>query len=79
VIFLIQFDPQCEQLKVFERFEDALRATAQAAKQNLELDLLRQGIRDEVVILEAASEDVIRRTHRRYFETLEEMLEKKAS
>ncbi len=34
----------------------------------MELDLNRRGIDHEVVLLEAASEDVLRRTHRRYFE-----------
>ena len=76
MVFLIRFDPPNQKLVLFECFEDGQLAEAQKERLRLELDLLAQGIRDEVVILEAAGEDVIRRTHRRYFETLEQILRK---
>ena len=47
---------------------------AEGARLEMELDLNRRSIDREVVILEAASEDAVRRTHRRYFENLEELL-----
>jgi hypothetical protein len=34
----------------------------------IELDLNKRGVDHEVVLLEAASEEALRRTHRRYFE-----------
>jgi len=37
----------------------------------MELELHRRGIKHEVVLLEAASEEAVRRTHRRYFESLD--------
>ena len=40
----------------------------------IELDLNRKGVGDEVVLLEAASEHALRQTHRRYFEDLREIL-----
>jgi len=39
----------------------------------LELELHRQGVEREIVLLEAQSEDALRRTHRRYFESLEDL------
>jgi len=38
-----------------------------------EYDRRQVGIRHEVVLLEAATEDALRQTHRRYFETLSEL------
>ena len=37
---------------------------------DLEIELLRRGQVREVVLLEAASEEALRKTHRRYFEDL---------
>ena len=74
MIFLIQYNRKGGQLICFERFSDAERKKAYDAKFDLELRLNQQGNRDEVVILEAADEAAVRRTHRRYFETLEQLL-----
>ena len=49
------------------------RAIAQKARFKLELELNDQDVDDEVVLLEAASEDILRRTHRRYFEDLQDL------
>jgi hypothetical protein len=38
------------------------------------LELNRKGIDHEVVLLDAASEDALRMTHRRYFEDLRQIL-----
>jgi hypothetical protein len=51
-------------------FEDSRRVEASAAKLELEISLLGTEAVVEVVLLEAASEDHLRKTHRRYFETL---------
>jgi hypothetical protein len=40
----------------------------------MELELNRLGIEREVVLLEADTEEALRRTHRRYFEGLAELL-----
>ena len=74
MIFLIQYNRKGGRLVRFERFSDSDRKTAYDAKFDLELRLNRQDNRDEVVILEAADEAAVRRTHRRYFETLEQLL-----
>jgi len=49
---------------------------AQNARLDLELRLFRFGIEREVVILEAESEELVRRTHGRYFYTLRELIQK---
>ena len=50
------------------RDEQAL-AKAENLRLEMELGLGRRGVDNEVVLLEAASEEALRRTHRRYFET----------
>jgi len=75
VIFLIEYDRSKGQMVRSQAFEDAQRHEADALRLQLELELNRQKIEHEVVLLEAASEDALRQTHRRYFENLREMLE----
>ena len=67
-------DRDSGKMVTFQTFDDSERETAESARLELELELNRRGVEREVVILEAASEEAVRRTHRRYFETLEELL-----
>ena len=50
-------------------FADAERKIASDTRLALEIDQRQQGIEREVVLLDAASETALRKTHRRYFET----------
>ncbi len=75
MIFLIEYNRPEGRLVTFERFTDSERLKAQKSRLDLELDLNRRDINHEVVLLEAASENAVRRTHRRYFETLRQILE----
>ena len=75
MIFLIEYNRPEGRLVTFQRFQDSERLKAQNAWLDLELDLNRKGVDHEVVLLEAASEAALRRTHRRYFETLRQILE----
>ena len=74
MIFLIQYNRKRREMVRFERFEDSERQIAYDIKFDLELRLNRESNRDEVVILEASSEEAVRKTHRRYFETLEQLV-----
>ena len=74
MIFLIEYDRDRGKLITFTSYQDRERKNAESARLELELDLNRRNVEHEVVILEAATEDAVRRTHRRYFETLEELL-----
>jgi len=69
MIFLIEYDRRKGELITLKRFRDSDRLKAQNKRLEIELDLNHKGINHEVVLLEAAKEAMIRRTHRRYFET----------
>ncbi len=74
MIFLIEYDRKQGELLKFQKFDDMDREKARQAMLELELELNSRGERHEVVILEASSEAAVRRTHRRYFESLEQLL-----
>jgi hypothetical protein len=75
MFFLIEYDRPEGRLVTFQRFQDSGRLKAQSARLDLELDLNRRRVNHEVVLLEAASEEALRRTHGRYFKTLRQILE----
>jgi hypothetical protein len=73
VTFLIEYDRNGGRIVKMERFEDEDRVKAQESRLELELELNRENIEHEVVLLEAATEEDVRKTHRRYFEDLHEL------
>lgn len=68
MLFRIQYDRQRGALVAFRSFASSEQRGADEARLELELQLNRQGIDHEVVLLEADSEKALRRSHRRYFE-----------
>jgi hypothetical protein len=74
MIFLIEYDRSQGRIVTFKAFKDSARQEAEDSRLQLELDLNRLGTEREVVLLEAASEEALRRTHRRYFEDLAELV-----
>lgn len=72
MIFLIQYNRKQGRIVRIESFVDA--DLNQAEELRLELDLGQEGIDDEIVLLEAENEEAVRRTHRRYFEDLNELV-----
>src|SRR5437762_2421427 len=75
VIFLIEYNRNAGNLVTFRNFDNSQRREAEDSRLGIELDLNRKGIDHEVVLLDAASEEALRRTHRRYFEDLRQILE----
>jgi hypothetical protein len=73
MLFLIEYDRSQKLLVTFKTFANEQRREAKDERLELELNLNRSGINHEVVILEAPTEAHLRRTHRRYFETLEQL------
>jgi hypothetical protein len=67
MIFLIEYNRPLGRIVTFREFDDAQRREAVDARLEIELELNRQGVDHEVVLLEAESEEAIRRTHQRYF------------
>ena len=74
MIFLIQYNREQGRIVSLESFPDSDLNQAEDERLTLELALGRKAIDDEVVLLEAASEKAVRRTHRRYFEDLQELV-----
>ena len=73
VIYLIHYDRVSSILVSIKEFSEVDRALATKERVDLEIALCAQGLQQEVVLLEAESEDVLRTTHRRYFETLDQL------
>ena len=69
-LFLIRYDRQTGIGEILERYPREQRAEASAALLQLELT---KPPHIEVVILESDSEEIIRKTHGRYFKTLREL------
>jgi hypothetical protein len=72
MLFLIEYDRKSGRLVTLKHFSDEQRDEANGARLDLELQQLGRLARaHEIVVLEAADEDALRRTHRRYFERLD--------
>ncbi len=73
MIFLIEYNRPEGRLVKFETFENFQQVEAERLRLETELELNRRGIEHEVVLLEAMTEEALRRTHRRYFENLTQL------
>jgi hypothetical protein len=74
MIFLIEYSRPEGRIVTLRQFVDSERARAQDERLDIELALNRSGAEHEVVLLEAADKDALRRTHQRYFDDLAEIL-----
>jgi hypothetical protein len=74
MIFLVEYARDQGRIVTFKAFDNNDSMLAKNARLELELDLNRRGLEHEVVLLEAESEQALRRTHRRYFDTLTELV-----
>ncbi len=74
MIFLIEYNRPEGRIVTFTVFDDSERLKAENSRLDLELDLNRRRQDHEVVLLEAASEEALRRTHRRYFEDASQIM-----
>ena len=73
MLFLIEYDRSRGSIVHLREFDDNSREIAEDARLDLELDLNRQGVEHEIVLLDAPSEEALRRTHGRYFESVAEL------
>jgi len=74
MIFLIEYNRSEGRIVTFRDFDASQREEAEEARLEIEMTLNRRGVDHEVVLMEAESEDALRRTHRRYFEELRQIL-----
>lgn len=79
MIFLIEYNRRQGQIVTFRAFDKSEQQKAEEERLEMELDLNRRGIVHEVVLFEAATEADLRRTHRRYFEDLADLVKLPAS
>ena len=70
MIFLIEYDRLKGNIVNMGKFNGSELGKAEKKRLEIEIDLNHKKIGHEVVLLEAADENLLRRTHRRYFETL---------
>jgi hypothetical protein len=70
VIFLIHYNRSAGEIVKLAKFEESQRQQAEEARLAMELNLIGKKDGDEVCLLEAGSIEALRKTHRRYFETL---------
>ena len=63
MFFLIEYHRSCGQTVTLSTFDDSERDKAEGSRLELELNLNKRGIEREVVLLEAATEEAVRRTH----------------
>ena len=70
MIFLIEYNRPKGQIVKFIQFGDSDRSKAEELRLKIELELNQKRVNHEVVLLDAASKEALRRTHRRYFEDI---------
>ena len=70
MIFLIEYNQSEGRIVTIRNFDDSQLRQAEDSRLEIELALNRNGIDHEVVLMDAANEVDLRRTHRRYFEDL---------
>lgn len=73
MIFLVHYDRKQGKLVSMAAYTDRDRLEASKAKMELEISLLGSTGVNEVVLLEAATEDDLKGSHSRYFKTLEQL------
>ena len=74
MIYLIQYDRAHGQLLRLQAFTAQEKGVAEEARLRMETLDLAQNQGYEVVLIEAKNQDELRTTHRRYFETLEQLI-----
>jgi hypothetical protein len=79
MLFLIQYDRRAGHIVRLERFTGDQQRLAADTRLALEIELRRNGRSHEVVLLDAASEEALRKTHGRYFEDIGGLLAAVAS
>jgi hypothetical protein len=73
MIFLIEYNRERGRLVSIKTFKDSDRESAYESRLQLELDLNLSDIENELVLLEAATEQALWQTHGRYFKDLAEL------
>jgi hypothetical protein len=73
MIFLLHYDPSRSRIVELRSFPDEERSRAEQDRLRLEIAHRADRSPQEIVLLEAATEQALRRTHRRYFESVHDL------
>ena len=73
MLFLLEYDREKGRVIHISRFADSDSSTADGARLAREIEMNRLGVKHEIVLLDAASDDDLKRTHRRYFAGIAEL------
>jgi hypothetical protein len=74
MLFLVEYARGQGKIVSFKAFNNEDSTLAKNTRLELELDLNRRSLEHEVVLLEAENEQALRRTHRRYFDSLTDLV-----
>jgi hypothetical protein len=74
MIYLVQYNRKQGQLVSLDAFPAQSKQGAEEARLRMELQLLGHHDTVEVVLLEARNKRELRKTHRRYFERLDQLM-----
>ena len=74
MLFLIEYDRQAGKIVKLREYSDSDRLIAESDRLDLEVDLYNVEKEHEVVLLQAASQEALRRTHARYFEDISDLV-----
>lgn len=74
MIYLVRYDRRAGTIVDLEEFGSDERVRAESVRLDVELQLLQSAVENEVVLLEASSVEELRKTHRRYFNELNQLL-----
>ena len=75
MIFLIEYNRIHGELLSIKAFQDSDRDVAENERLWRELTLHQNGTQREIVLLQAANEDALKETHRRYFADIATLVE----
>ena len=74
MLFLVNYDRKFGKIVSLKTFDNARRQEAEDARLELELHVGVSAPDREIVLLDAASEFALRKTHRRYFDDIETLV-----
>ena len=74
MLFLIEYDRLCGEIVSMTTYANDQREQVDEARLQLELRLRRGAAKREIVVMEAANEEALHKTHARYFKSAEALV-----
>lgn len=74
MLFLIEYDRLRGEIVSLSTYADDQRKLVDEARLQLELKLCREGTKKEVVVMEAADQEALQKTHARFFKSAQALL-----